>query len=81
MTPVTRATQQPSLGLLGSPLSSHTREQRDYTIGSSNPSKEAVSVFLSVGNIEQWDSSEPKDNEVAERRMEFGIGWFANPML
>jgi beta-glucosidase len=28
-----------------------------------------------------WDAADPKDCEAAEQRMEFWIGWFANPML
>lgn len=31
--------------------------------------------------MEPWDAAEPKDYEAAERKMEFTMGWFANPMM
>ena len=40
-----------------------------------------IGVSLSGDLFEAWDATEPRDHDAAERRMEFCIGWFANPML
>ncbi|KAM0271135.1 hypothetical protein ACHAQH_009184 [Verticillium albo-atrum] len=40
-----------------------------------------IGVSLSGDYFEAWDSNEPRDHDAAETRMEFCIGWFANPMF
>lgn len=78
---VLRATRQLSLGLLVSPSSCHTRERQDYNKEFKPRHGGRIGVSLSGDYFEPWDSEEPKDHEAAERRMQFTIGYFANPML
>lgn len=40
-----------------------------------------IGISLNGDYYEPWDSADPRDKEAAERRMEFHIGWFANPIL
>lgn len=47
------------------------RRQQDGQIG----------ISLNGDYYEPWDSSDSLDWEAAEGRMEFQIGWFANPVL
>ncbi|KAF4168553.1 hypothetical protein CNMCM6936_001867 [Aspergillus lentulus] len=59
----------------------HARAARLYNREFKPKQGGRIGVSLCGDYIEPWDSSEPKDHEAAERRMEFVIGWFANPML
>ncbi|KAH7237982.1 family 1 glycoside hydrolase [Fusarium solani] len=43
--------------------------------------KGQIGISLNGDFYEPWDPSDPRDSEAAERRMEFHIGWFANPMF
>ncbi|QUC16568.1 uncharacterized protein UV8b_00809 [Ustilaginoidea virens] len=40
-----------------------------------------IGVSLNGDFYEPWDSSDDRDRDAAERRMEFQIGWFANPIF
>ncbi|OJJ01780.1 hypothetical protein ASPVEDRAFT_130780 [Aspergillus versicolor CBS 583.65] len=40
-----------------------------------------IGVSLNGDYFEPWDSEDPRDHEAAERRMDFHLGWFANPMM
>lgn len=40
-----------------------------------------IGVSLNGDFYEPWDADDPRDHAAAEKRMEFHIGWFANPML
>lgn len=40
-----------------------------------------IGISLNGDFYEPWDKSDPQDHEAAERRMQFHIGWFANPIL
>ncbi|KAL5050873.1 hypothetical protein BDW71DRAFT_194015 [Aspergillus fruticulosus] len=60
---------------------SHARAARLYNREFKPKQGGRIGVSLNGDYIEPWDSLEPKDYEAAERRMEFVIGWFANPMV
>ncbi|KAG9251092.1 glycoside hydrolase superfamily [Emericellopsis atlantica] len=40
-----------------------------------------IGISLNGDFFEPWDSEDPLDAEAAERRMQFHIGWFANPIF
>ncbi|KAM3561186.1 hypothetical protein MY1884_002532 [Beauveria asiatica] len=40
-----------------------------------------IGISLNGDYYEPWDANDRRDAEAAERRMEFHIGWFANPIL
>jgi beta-glucosidase len=40
-----------------------------------------IGISLNGDYYEPWDSQDKRDEAAAERRMEFHIGWFANPIL
>ena len=40
-----------------------------------------IGISLNGDYYEPWDSQDERDKAAAERRMEFHIGWFANPIL
>ncbi|KID78202.1 Beta-glucosidase 1B [Metarhizium brunneum] len=40
-----------------------------------------IGISLNGDYYEPWDSADSRDKEAAERRMEFHIGWFANPIF
>jgi beta-glucosidase len=40
-----------------------------------------IGISLNGDFYEPWDSQSPEDARAAERRMDFHIGWFANPIL
>ncbi|KAL2838622.1 putative beta-glucosidase [Aspergillus pseudoustus] len=40
-----------------------------------------IGISLNGDFYEPWDSQDPRDAEAAERRMQFHIGWFANPIF
>lgn len=40
-----------------------------------------IGISLNGDYYEPWDSEDERDRLAAERRMEFHIGWFANPVL
>lgn len=40
-----------------------------------------IGISLNGDFFEPWDSEDVLDVQAAERRMQFHIGWFANPIL
>jgi beta-glucosidase len=40
-----------------------------------------VTIVLNGYYYEPWDAKNPQDVEAAQRRTEFYIGWFADPIL
>ncbi|GAB0136371.1 hypothetical protein EsDP_00004672 [Epichloe bromicola] len=40
-----------------------------------------IGISLNGDYYEPWDDSDSRDADAAERRMEFHIGWFANPIF
>ena len=40
-----------------------------------------IGISLNGDYYEPWDANDSRDKEAAERRMEFHIGWYANPIL
>ena len=40
-----------------------------------------IGISLNGDYYEPWDADDERDKDAAERRMEFHIGWFANPIL
>lgn len=40
-----------------------------------------IGISLNGDFYEPWDRTDIRDSEAAERRMQFHIGWFANPIL
>ncbi|KAH8713248.1 Beta-glucosidase 1B [Beauveria bassiana] len=40
-----------------------------------------IGISLNGDYYEPWDANDSRDAEAAERRMEFHIGWFANPIF
>jgi beta-glucosidase len=40
-----------------------------------------IGISLNGDYYEPWDGSDERDRAAAERRMEFHIGWFADPIL
>lgn len=60
---------------------SHARAVAVYNLDFRAIQKGQIGVSLNGDYYEPWDINEPRDKEAAERRMEFHIGWFANPIL
>lgn len=60
---------------------SHARAAAAYNKDFRPSQQGQIGISLNGDYYEPWDSSEPRDSEAAERRMEFHIGWFANPIL
>ncbi|OAA50636.1 Glycoside hydrolase, family 1 [Metarhizium rileyi] len=40
-----------------------------------------IGISLNGDYYEPWDGADARDEQAAERRMEFHMGWFANPIL
>jgi beta-glucosidase len=62
-------------------IMSHARAAAAYNKDFRPSQKGQIGISLNGDYYEPWDSSEPRDSEAAERRMQFHIGWFANPIL
>lgn len=60
---------------------SHARAVAAYNQDFRAEQKGVIGVSLNGDYYEPWDKNDPKDAEAAERRMQFHIGWFANPIL
>lgn len=60
---------------------SHARAVKLYKQEFKTTQGGQIGASLNGDFYEPWDPEEPKDHEAAERRMEFHIGWFANPMM
>ncbi|KAJ0416429.1 glycoside hydrolase superfamily [Aspergillus carlsbadensis] len=59
----------------------HARAARLYNLEFKPTQGGLIGASLNGDYFEPWDSSDPADHEAAERRMEFCIGWFANPIM
>ncbi|TWU76023.1 hypothetical protein ED733_007206 [Metarhizium rileyi] len=65
-------------------IMSHIRAVVNYwlTTRTSSPPKPVRSAYHSTATYyEPWDGADAHDEQAAERRMEFHMGWFANPIL
>lgn len=62
-------------------IMSHTRAVVAYNQEYREKQKGIIGISLNGDYYEPWDKSDVKDAEAAECRMEFHIGWFANPIL
>lgn len=62
-------------------IMSHARAVAVYNLDFRATQKGQIGISLNGDFYEPWDINEPRDKEAAERRMEFHIGWFANPIL
>ncbi|KAL1888282.1 hypothetical protein Sste5346_009674 [Sporothrix stenoceras] len=62
-------------------IMSHARAVNVYNKEFRQTQKGVIGISLNGDYYEPWDASEPKDTEAAERRMQFHIGWFANPIF
>jgi beta-glucosidase len=60
---------------------SHARAASLYNKEFKPTQQGRIGVSLNGDYYEPWDPEDPRDHEAAERRMEFHIGWFANPMM
>jgi beta-glucosidase len=60
---------------------SHARAVVAYNKDFRPHQKGKIGISLNGDFYEPWDSQDPRDAEAAERRMQFHIGWFANPIL
>lgn len=60
---------------------SHARAVALYNKSFRASQKGRIGISLNGDYYEPWDSSNELDHAAAERRMEFHIGWFANPIL
>jgi hypothetical protein len=59
----------------------HAKAARLYNKEFKSEQKGLIGAAINGDFFLPWNASDPKDCEAAERRMEFWIGWFANPML
>ncbi len=62
-------------------IMSHARAVIAYNQNFRKQQKGAIGISLNGDYYEPWDATSEQDAEAAERRMEFHIGWFANPIL
>ncbi|GFP55003.1 hypothetical protein ACSS6W_002923 [Trichoderma asperelloides] len=62
-------------------IMSHARAVAVYNLDFRATQKGQIGISLNGDYYEPWDINEPRDKEAAERRMEFHIGWFANPIF
>ncbi|KAG7431672.1 Beta-glucosidase 1B [Fusarium oxysporum f. sp. raphani] len=59
----------------------HARAARLYNKEFKSKEAGRIGISLSGDYFEPWDATDPRDQEAAERRMEFWYGWFANPTM
>lgn len=60
---------------------SHARAVAAYNQDFRETQKGTIGISLNGDFYEPWDAADERDHAAAERRMEFHIGWFANPIL
>ncbi|CAL5873614.1 uncharacterized protein PFLUO_LOCUS7895 [Penicillium psychrofluorescens] len=61
-------------------IMSHARAVALYNKKFRGTQKGRIGISLNGDFYEPWDSEDERDKMAAERRMEFHIGWFANPI-
>ncbi|KAK9311388.1 beta-glucosidase 1B [Lipomyces starkeyi] len=62
-------------------IMSHARAVVMYNKAFRSVQKGRIGISLNGDYYEPWNAGDPLDHEAAERRMEFHIGWFANPIF
>ncbi|KAH7131565.1 family 1 glycoside hydrolase [Dactylonectria estremocensis] len=62
-------------------IMSHARAVAAYNEDFRPSQKGRIGISLNGDFYEPFDSSDPRDSEAAVRRMEFHVGWFANPIF
>ncbi|KAF5987596.1 putative beta-glucosidase [Fusarium bulbicola] len=62
-------------------IMSHARAVAAYNQDFRASQQGQIGISLNGDYYEPWDSSDLRDSEAAERRMQFHIGWFANPIF
>lgn len=62
-------------------IMSHTLAMEAYRKNFAMKQTGQITIVLNGYYYEPWDADCPEDVEAAERRMEFYIGWFADPIL
>lgn len=60
---------------------SHARAVKLYNREFRALQKGAIGISLNGDYYEPWNTEDDRDKAAAERRMQFQIGWFANPIL
>lgn len=60
---------------------SHARANALYNREFRSVQKGQIGISLNGDFYEPWDDQDERDVAAAERRMQFHIGWFANPIL
>ncbi|KAJ5689572.1 Glycoside hydrolase family 1 [Penicillium macrosclerotiorum] len=61
-------------------IMSHARAVALYNRQFRRSQNGRIGISLNGDFYEPWDSQDERDQQAAERRMEFHIGWFANPV-
>ncbi|OAQ78891.1 beta-glucosidase [Purpureocillium lilacinum] len=62
-------------------IMSHARAVAAYNQDFRDTQKGTIGISLNGDFYEPWDAEDERDHAAAERRMEFHIGWFANPIF
>lgn len=62
-------------------IMSHARAVALYNREFRPSQRGEIGISLNGDYYEPWDRDDDRDREAADRRMEFHIGWFANPIL
>ncbi|KEY75108.1 hypothetical protein S7711_01563 [Stachybotrys chartarum IBT 7711] len=62
-------------------IMSHARAVAAYNKEFRPTQQGQIGISLNGDYYEPWDGADPKDVEAVERRMQFHIGWFANPIF
>ncbi|KAL1986760.1 hypothetical protein VTN96DRAFT_5625 [Rasamsonia emersonii] len=62
-------------------IMSHARAVRLYNREFRASQKGVIGISLNGDYYEPWNAEDDRDKAAAERRMQFHIGWFANPIL
>lgn len=60
---------------------SHTRAVLLYNREFKTSQQGQIGISLNGDYYEPWDERDSKDRAAAQRRMEFHVGWFADPIL
>ncbi|KKA27128.1 hypothetical protein TD95_000360 [Thielaviopsis punctulata] len=61
-------------------LVAHGRAVRAYRNDFKKASRGVIGITLNGDAVYPWDASDPRDVAAAERRVEFAISWFADPV-
>ncbi|KAH7309625.1 family 1 glycoside hydrolase [Stachybotrys elegans] len=62
-------------------IMSHARAVALYNNEFRPQQRGKIGISLNGDFYEPWDAADPRDHEAVERRMQFHIGWFANPIF